>query len=72
MPNITIEGPPIQDLDIKRRLVKGLTEVAVEAYGLSADKIRVVIKENLPENVARGGKLLLDIKKAETQSQREE
>ena len=72
MPNITIEGPPIKDLDIKRNLVKGLTEVAVEAYGLSAQKIRVVIKENLPENVARGGELLLDIKKAEAQAQRED
>lgn len=67
MPNITVEGPPIHGLDVKRRLVKGLTEVAVEAYGLSAQKIRVVIKENLPENVARGGELLIDIKKAETQ-----
>lgn len=72
MPNITIEGPPIQDLEVKRRLVKGLTEVAVEAYGLSAQKIRVVIKENLPENVGRGGELLLDIKKAEEQSKQEE
>jgi 4-oxalocrotonate tautomerase len=71
MPNITIEGPPIKDLDVKRKLVKGLTEVAVEAYGLAAQKIRVVIKENLPENVARGGELLLDIKKAEAQAQRE-
>lgn len=72
MPNITIEGPPIKDLDVKRKLVKGLTEVAVEAYGLSAQKIRVVIKENLPENVARGGELLLDIKEAEAQAQRED
>ncbi len=72
MPNITIEGPPIQDLDVKRRLVKGLTEVAVEAYRLSVEKIRVVIKENLPENVARGGELLLDIKKAEAQSNQED
>lgn len=65
MPNITIEGPPIKDLDVKRRLVKGMTEVAAEAYGLSAQKIRVVIKENAPENVARGGQLLSDIKRAE-------
>jgi len=65
MPNITIEGPPIKDLDVKRRLVKGLTEVAVEAYGLSAEKIRVVIKENPPENVGRGGQLLSDIREAE-------
>ncbi len=72
MPNITIEGPPIQDLDVKRKLVKGLTEVAVDAYGLPAQKIRVVIKENLPENVARGGELLLDIKKAEAQPAQED
>lgn len=72
MPNISIEGPPIQDLDVKRKLVKGLTEVAVEAYGLPAQKIRVVIKENLPENVARGGELLVDIKKSGAQSIRED
>ena len=72
MPNITIEGPPIKDLDVKRKLVKGLTEVAVEAYGLAAQKIRVVIKENLPENVARGGELLLDIKKAEAHDQQKD
>jgi 4-oxalocrotonate tautomerase len=69
MPNISIEGPPIKDLDIKRKLVKGLTEVAAEAYGLPVQKIRVVIKENLLENVARGGELLLDIKKAEAEAQ---
>jgi 4-oxalocrotonate tautomerase len=68
MPNISIEGPPIKDLDIKRKLVKGLTEVAAEAYGLPVQKIRVVIKENLLENVARGGELLLDIKKAEAEA----
>ena len=68
MPNISIEGPPIKDLDIKRKLVKGLTKVAAEAYGLPAQKIRVVIRENLLENVARGGELLLDIKKAEAEA----
>ena len=69
MPNISIEGPPIKDLDVKRKLVKGVTEVAVEAYGLPAQKIRVVIKENLLENVARGGELLLDIKRAEAEAE---
>ncbi len=69
MPNISIEGPPIKDLDIKRKLVKGLSEVAAEAYGLPVQKIRVVIRENLLENVARGGELLLDIKKAEPEAQ---
>jgi 4-oxalocrotonate tautomerase len=60
MPTITIEGPPIKDLDKKRKLVKGLTDSAVEAYGLSKDKIVVLIKENQAENVGIGGQLLVD------------
>lgn len=65
MPSIIIEGPPIKDLDKKRNLVKGLTEAAVQAYQLPAQKIHVLIKENLPENVGTGGQLLLDKRKAE-------
>ena len=60
MPTITVEGPPIKDIDKKRKLVKGLTESASEAYGLSKDKIVVLIKENPPENVGIGGQLLID------------
>jgi len=32
MPTITIEGPKIDDMEIKRNLVKELTEAAVKAY----------------------------------------
>ncbi|MFC1692102.1 tautomerase family protein [Candidatus Latescibacterota bacterium] len=34
MPNITIEGPAIKELEKKRILVKKVTDAAVEAYGL--------------------------------------
>ena len=60
MPTITIEGPHIKDLDKKRKLVKELTESASEAYGISKDKIVVLIKENPPENVGVGGQLLIN------------
>ena len=60
MPTITIEGPHIKDLDKKRKLVKELTESASEAYGLSKDKIIILIKENPAENVSIGGQLLID------------
>ncbi len=63
MPGITIQGPPIEDLDKKRELVKELTDAAAKAYGMSKEKIHVLIKENLPENVGVAGELIIDRKK---------
>ncbi len=60
MPNITIEGPPIKDLDVKRRLVQELTDAATKAYGLPKQVIVVLLKENAPENVGVGGQLIVD------------
>lgn len=60
MPHITIEGPKITELEKKRKLVEGLTEAAVNAYGLRKEIITVLIKENAPENVGVGGQLLID------------
>ena len=60
MPTITIEGPPIKDIDKKRILVKNLTEVVADVYGFPKEIIVVLIKENAPENVSAGGMLLID------------
>ena len=60
MPNITIEGPTIKDLEKKRILAKEVTEAALKAYSLPEEVIVVVIKENSPENVSVGGQLLID------------
>jgi len=60
MPTITVEGPPIRDIERKRKLVEEITDASHKAYGLPKDIIVVVIKENLPENVGVGGKLLID------------
>jgi 4-oxalocrotonate tautomerase len=59
MPMITVSGPPA-DMAHKRTLVEGVTKAATEAYSLPADTIVVIIQENPPENVARGGVLLVD------------
>jgi 4-oxalocrotonate tautomerase len=37
-----------------------MTDAATKAYGLPQETIVVVIKENPPENVGVGGKLLSD------------
>lgn len=58
MPTITVEGPPIRQIEKKRALVKGLSDVAVEAYGI--EHIVVLIRENAPENVAVNGVLICD------------
>ncbi|RLE66711.1 MAG: 4-oxalocrotonate tautomerase [Thermoprotei archaeon] len=57
MPTIIVEGPKI-DVEKKRELVRRLTEVAEEIYGIK--HIVVLIKENPPENVGVKGKLLID------------
>jgi len=60
MPNISIEGPILEDVDKKRILVQELTDAATKAYGLPRETIVVLIKENSPENVGVAGKLIID------------
>ncbi len=58
MPLITVDGPYIKDIEKKRQLVKGLTDVAAAVYGIK--DIIVLIKENPPENVGLSGELVVD------------
>jgi 4-oxalocrotonate tautomerase len=58
MPTITVDGPKIQDLELKRQLVKKLTDAAYEVYGI--EHITVLIRENPPENVGVNGQLIAD------------
>jgi 4-oxalocrotonate tautomerase len=60
MPIITLEGPPIGNLETRRRLVRELTAAAVAAYELPAEKIVVILHENSREQVGVGGELLVD------------
>ncbi len=62
MPNITVEGPKIEDIEVKRILVKELTDAVAKAYKLPAQIIVVLIKENSPDNVGVGGQLISDKK----------
>ena len=61
MPMITVEGPKIAEVEQKRKLVKGLTDVAYEIYQI--EHITVLIKENPPENVGVEGELVADRQK---------
>ncbi len=59
MPIVTVSGPHIT-LEQKRKMARGLTEVAAEVYGRPPGHIIVIIEENEPENVSIAGKLAVD------------
>ncbi|MCD6114058.1 MAG: tautomerase family protein [Thermoprotei archaeon] len=61
MPTIIVEGPPIS-VDKKRMLVKKITEIVSEIYGIK--HVTVIVKENPPENVGINGELLIDRKRS--------
>jgi len=61
MPTIIVEGPPIS-VDKKRVLVKKITEIVSEIYGIK--NVTVIVKENPPENVGINGELLIDRKRS--------
>ena len=63
MPSAKIEGPPIKDVEIKRILIKEITDALEKAYKLPRQVFTVLIKENAPENVGSGGILILDRQK---------
>ena len=58
-----IDGPKI-DVEIKRTLVKEITDALEKAYKLPREAYVVLIKENKAENVGVGGILILDREKS--------
>ena len=60
MPSITVQGPILHDIDVKRTLVKDLTDALEKAYELPREVMIVLIKENPPQNVGVGGQLIVD------------
>ena len=60
MPTATLDGPPIEDIEVKRVLVKEITDALEKAYKLPRNVFTVLIKENLPQNVGVGGELIID------------
>lgn len=66
MPEATINGPIIKERQIKRTLVKEITDALEKAYGIPRSSYVVTIVENHPENTSIGGILVADKKTART------
>jgi len=63
MPNAYIDGPMLENVDIKRTLVKEVTDAMEKAYKFPRQAYVVTITENPPENVGVGGELIADRRK---------
>ena len=63
MPTVIINGPRIEDIEVKRALVREITDALEKAYKIQREAYSVVINENLPENVGVGGVLIIDREK---------
>jgi 4-oxalocrotonate tautomerase len=61
-----IEGPKIKDVEVKRTLVKEVTDALEKAYGFPREVYVALIKENTPDNVGVGGELISDSIKNQT------
>ena len=59
MPIVTVQQSP-RDLELKRRLVAGITQAFVDAYDVKPEIVQVYIHEVDDENWAKGGRLAAD------------
>jgi 4-oxalocrotonate tautomerase len=59
MPIVIVEQSP-RELEPKRRLVAGITQAFVEAYGSTPDAVQVFIHEVDDEHWAKAGRLAVD------------
>lgn len=65
---VTIEGPQIRPAELKKELVREITEVAARHWGIKEEDVVVLVKEQggahmreSAESLARGGRLLPDL-----------
>jgi 4-oxalocrotonate tautomerase len=56
---VTVQQSP-RDLELKRRLVAGITQAFIDAYGVTPEQVQVYIHEVDHENWAKAGKLAVD------------
>ena len=59
MPIVTVQQSP-RDVDSKRRLVAGITQAFVDAYGVRGDQVQVFIAEFDHEHWSKAGVLAVD------------
>ena len=62
MPVIQIAGNNGISIEKKREMVKKVSEIVADAYGLPIETITVLVSEFNPDDIGAGGELLSDRK----------
>jgi len=60
MPSVVIDGPKIEDVNVKRTLVREITDAMEKAYKFPRQAYVITINEHKPDNVGVGGILVSD------------
>ena len=61
MPKVFIEMLEGRTIDQKRVMAEKVTDAMVASLGVKRDAVLITIRENKKENLAKGGKLLMDL-----------
>ena len=61
MPKVFIEMLEGRTLEQKRLMAEKVTDAMVESLGVKRESVLMTIRENKKENLAKGGKLLIDL-----------
>jgi 4-oxalocrotonate tautomerase len=59
MPIVTIQQGP-RSVELKRELVKNVTNAFVDALGVPAESVQIWIQETSPDSWGQGGRLTAD------------
>lgn len=59
MPTVTIQQGP-RSVELKRELVKNVTNAFVDALGVPAESVQIWIQETSPDSWGQGGRLTAD------------
>lgn len=59
MPIVTVQQGP-RNIELKRELVRQITDAFVDAYKIPAETVQVWIQETPPESWSNAGKLIAD------------
>jgi len=62
VPIVQIEMLEGRNLEQKREMVKGVTDVLAKTLKCSPEAVHIIIREMKPENIAENGSLFLDLK----------
>ena len=60
MPRIIVQSIVGRSVELKRELVRRLSDVVIDVYGVDPQTVTVFIEEVPPENFARAGTLAVD------------